>query len=290
MDQLVHLLDGIKLPFELPLLLHPPLVHFAIAIPVIALLLEISNIFLKRRCIGVISSLLLLLAVFVYLGAFFAGKTDGSEAYSLLSQAGQEELKEHKTFGIYLVYGIGIVFILKLIFASINKTLAKAFFALILAIFVALVLKQGKDGGELVYKYGANVAPVSAMDDKIMDLEDEVDTLKSELEKCKNAPKPAAATPAPAKTGNAEAQEAAPATQEAAAAHEPKADERKSEQHEATPTQELQHPAAKEHEAAPEDAHNVESNATKTQESIKEKAAEALQQIKQNVEGNVSAH
>lgn len=284
MNQLIALLDGIKLPIDIPLLMHPPIVHFAIAIPLIALLLEISNVFLKRRCIGVISSLLLLLGVVVYFAAFFSGKTDGKEAYALLSQAGQEELKEHKTLGIYLVYGMGIVFVLKLIFASINKTLAKAIFALILAIFVALVLKQGKDGGELVYKYGANVAPVSAMDDKIMDLEDEVDTLKSELEKCKSAAKPVAATPAPAKTENAEAQEAAPAT------HEPKVDEQKSEQQEATPTQELQHPAAKEHEAAPEDAHNVESNATKTQESIKEKAAEALQQIKKNVEGNVSAH
>ena len=302
MNQLIALLDGIKLPIDIPLLMHPPIVHFAIAIPLIALLLEISNVFLKRRCIGVISSLLLLLGVVVYFAAFFSGKTDGKEAYALLSQAGQEELKEHKTLGIYLVYGMGIVFVLKLIFASINKTLAKAIFALILAIFVALVLKQGKDGGELVYKYGANVAPVSALDDKIMDLEDEVDTLKSELEKCKSAAKPAAAAPTPAKTESAEPQEAAPATQEAApatqeapAAHEPKTDEQKSEQHEATPTQELQHPAAKEHEAAQEspksaEAHTEESNATKTQESIKEKAAEALQQIKKNVEGNVSAH
>ncbi len=279
MDQLVHLLDGIKLPFELPLLLHPPLVHFAIALPVIALLLEISNIFLKRRCIGVISSLLLLLAVFVYLGAFFAGKTDGSEAYALLSQAGQEELKEHKTFGIYLVYGIALVFILKLIFASINKTLAKAFFALILAIFVALVFKQGKDGGELVYKYGANVAPVSAMDDKIMDLEDEVDTLKSDLEKCKTDLKAAQSSPAekPAaeqKPQSKPEESQTPAAQPAAAAAQPASSE-------TTQPKES---------AAEANATAVEANATTTQQTIKEKATQVLEQIKQNVEGNVSAH
>ncbi len=272
MDQLVHLLDGIKLPFHLPLLMHPPLVHFAIALPIIALLLEISNIFIKRRCIGVISSLLLLLAVFVYLGAFFAGKNDGSHAFDLLSDAGQAELKEHKLFGIYLVYGIGVVFILKLIFASINKTLAKAIFALILAIFVALALKQGKDGGELVYKYGANVAPVAAMDDKIMNLEDKVDTLQSDLDSCttklQKAQSAAAQTPA-------STQEEAPATQ---------APEQNQTQ---TPVTQPSNEPKPTPESNSSEA--TSQNASSTQQTIKEKATQVLEQIKQNVEGNVSA-
>lgn len=271
MDQLVHLLDGIKLPFHLPLLMHPPLVHFAIALPIIALLLEISNIFIKRRCIGVISSLLLLLAVFVYLGAFFAGKNDGSHAFDLLSDAGQAELKEHKLFGIYLVYGIGVVFILKLIFASINKTLAKAIFALILAIFVALALKQGKDGGELVYKYGANVAPVAAMDDKIMNLEDKVDTLQSDLDSCTTKLQKAqsAAAQTPASTQESPATQVLEDNQTQTPAIQPVETPQK--------TTESNSPMS------------TSQNATSTQQVIQEKATQVFEQIKQNVEGNVSA-
>ncbi len=188
MQELVALLDGIKLPFEIPLLMHPVTVHFAIALPIIALLLEASNIFIKRKCVGVISSILLFLAAIVYIAAFFTGKTDGSEAYSLLSSEGKEELKEHKLLGIYLVYGAAAIFILKLFFAAINSRVAKVIFTIILAVFVGFALKQGKDGGELVYEFGANVKAVSSMDDKIMELEDALDSCKEKLKKHQNTP------------------------------------------------------------------------------------------------------
>jgi len=251
MDQLVQLLDGIKLPFELPLLLHGPVVHFAIAIPVIALLLEVSNLAIKRRCVGVISGLLITLAGIVYLAAFFTGKTDGSEAYSLLSSEGKEELKEHKMLGIYLVYGIWVVLLLKLIFMAIQRFWAKALFTLILAGFVAASFIQGKHGGELVYEYGANVKAVSALDDKIMELEDELDTLK---EKCKEAPAKVEA-PAP------QPQESTPAKEESKEEPQAKAEEK-------AQTEEAQ-PAAHE-----------ESNVTEAPSAIEQKAKEALEQLK----------
>ena len=183
---LVALLDSIKLPLQIPLLAHPPLVHFAVVLPVVALLLEIGNLTFKRRCIGVISGLLLTLAAIVYLAAFFSGKTDGSEAYALLGSDGKEELKEHKLLGIYLVYGAFGILLLKLIFMMIQKFWAKALFTLLLAGFVAAAFIQGKHGGELVYKYGANVKAVSDMDDKIMDLEDQIDTLKAKKQECES--------------------------------------------------------------------------------------------------------
>ncbi|BAF70345.1 DUF2231 domain-containing protein [Nitratiruptor sp. SB155-2] len=251
-----ELLNSIKLPFEIPLLLHPPIVHFAIAIPVIVLLLEIANLIVKRKCVGVISSLLLLLATLIYFAAFFTGKTDGSEAFSLLSHDGQAELKEHKLLGTYLVYGITILFILKLIIAAINNKIAKIVFTLLVAIFVGFALKQGKDGGELVYKYGANVQAVSAMDDKIMELEDELDSCKSELEKAKET-KPAPTQPQPA-------------------AAAPKAEENAPKQTTPVEQKETTPAPAEQKEAAP---------ATQSESStIEEKAQEALKQIKGEIE------
>ncbi len=178
---LIGLIDSIKLPVEIPLLLHPVTVHFAIAIPVIVMLLEIVNLFTKRKCVGVISTLLLLLAFGVYFAAVMTGKHDGSETFSLLNADGKAELKEHKMLGIYLLYGIGALFILRLIVAAFQGMLAKLFFIIVLAIFLGFVFKQGKEGGELVYTYGANVKAVSAMDDKIMDLEDKLQSCKSSL-------------------------------------------------------------------------------------------------------------
>ncbi len=180
---LIGLIDSIKLPVEIPLLLHPVTVHFAIAIPVIVMLLEIVNLFTKRKCVGVISTLLLLLALGVYFAAVMTGKHDGSETFSLLNADGKAELKEHKMLGIYLLYGMGALFILRLIVAAFQGMLAKLFFIIVLAVFLGFVFKQGKEGGELVYTYGANVKAVSVMDDKIMDLEDELQSCKSSLNK-----------------------------------------------------------------------------------------------------------
>ena len=247
---LVQLLDSIKLPFELPLLLHPPIVHFAIAIPIVILLLEISNLFVKKKCVGVISTLLLLLVTLVYFAAFFAGKTDGSEAYSLLSSDGQKELKAHKLLGIYLVYGISLLFLIKLIIAAINNRIAKIIFVVLLAVFVGFALKQGKDGGELVYEYGANVKAVSAMDDKIMDLEDELDSCKNDLEKAKQEASKAKETP--------KTEETAP-------------------QPTATPAPSPEQPQLNETTEQPSQSANETTN---TQNTIEEKAKEVLEQLK----------
>ncbi len=184
---LIGLIDSIKLPVEIPLLLHPVTVHFAIAIPVIVMLLEIVNLFTKRKCVGVISTLLLLLATGVYFAAVMTGKADGSETAALLSAEGKAELNEHKMLGIYLLYGMGALFVLRLIIAAFEGILAKLFFIIVLAIFLGFMFRQGKDGGELVYTYGANVKAVSTMDDKVMKLEEELESCKTTLQQAQSS-------------------------------------------------------------------------------------------------------
>jgi len=70
--EFLNFLDTIKLPFELPILLHPVTVHFAIAIPIIILLLEISYLLIKKHDLNVISSTFLFLDVLCFTAAFFA--------------------------------------------------------------------------------------------------------------------------------------------------------------------------------------------------------------------------
>lgn len=172
----------IDLPFEVPVLLHPPVDHIAIALPIIILLIEVVNLFAKKRAISVLSLFLILLAVVASVAAYVTGGVDGKEAYPLLSEAGQAELKEHKLLGTYLMLASGVVLLFKLLSMISAKGILKAFYLLVLAVFVAGMLKQGKDGGELVYEFGANVEAVKALDDEKFDLQEELDELTEELE------------------------------------------------------------------------------------------------------------
>lgn len=185
MDYL-NFLDTIKLPFELPLLLHPISVHFLIAIPIVILLLELVNLALKRPYMNKITASFWFLLIFIFVFAFFAGKTDGSHALSMLSDDGQKELKFHKIFGIYLVYASIIPFIAKLSSMLIKKRAAQIIYFIILLSFIGTIFKQGYDGAELVYKYGANVKMVSNQNDEINDMKNKINELKEKIDNCEN--------------------------------------------------------------------------------------------------------
>jgi len=175
-------LPTIELPFDIPTLLHPPVDHFAIAIPVLVLIIEIINLFAKKRAIGVISFVLLVIGMVAAVAAYFTGLHDGSEAFDALTQAGQAELKEHKLLGTYLMLASAVVVLFKLLSSMVRRGMVKGLYLLILVLFVAGILKQGKDGGELVYEYGANVERVADLDSELFDAKEELDELKEEME------------------------------------------------------------------------------------------------------------
>jgi uncharacterized membrane protein len=164
-------LPKIDLPFDIPVLIHPSVDHFAIALPVVILLLEFYNLFAKRKSIGVFSFFLLILTIVIFAAAYFTGVVDGKEAYDLLPQEGQSELKAHKLLGTYLLLGSLLLLFLKLL-AMTGKKLLKVLFFIGLIGFIVVTFEQGKEGGELVYKYGANVERVKNIDDKLFDAQE----------------------------------------------------------------------------------------------------------------------
>jgi len=147
----------VNIPFDIPTMLHPPLVHFAVAIPVLVLLFEVINIFLKSKSLKIITSIFLFLTIAIFFGAYLAGTADGKAAIDSGTFNAMSELKEHKLLGMYLFYASIGIFVFKLLSLVVNKTGFRIFYVLLLIGFVASVLHQGKEGGELVYKYGANV-------------------------------------------------------------------------------------------------------------------------------------
>jgi len=168
----------VYIPFEIPVLMHPVVDHFAIALPIIVLLLEIINLFIKKRAVGVVSFFLLLLTVIALVAAYLTGLVDGKETFDLLNQSAQADLSSHKLLGIYLILASSIVLLFKLLSAMISRGMMKGLYLFILVLFVVGMLKQGKDGGELVYKHGANTQKVQVLNSEISNLKKEIEELK----------------------------------------------------------------------------------------------------------------
>lgn len=175
-------LPKIELPFDIPVLLHPPVDHFAIALPVVILLLELINLVAKKRSISVLSLFFIVLTVVAVVAAYLTGTVDAKETFDALSETGQSDLKAHKLLGTYLVYISGILLVFKLLSMMIGKALVQLFYLFLLILFVTGILYQGNEGGELVYEHGANVEKVKELDDKIFDLEEALEEATEETE------------------------------------------------------------------------------------------------------------
>lgn len=176
-------LPKVELPFDIPVLLHPSVDHFIIALPVVILLLELMNLMMKKKAVGGVSFFLIVLTVIASVGAYFTGLVDGKEAYPALSEAAKAALAEHKLLGTYLMLASGVVLFFKLLSMITGKRIIRGLYILILIAFVAGIFEQGEEGGELVYKYGMNVEQVKVLDDELSDLKEELEeaTAKTEV-------------------------------------------------------------------------------------------------------------
>ena len=173
-------LPQVTLPFDVPVLLHPGVVHFAIVLPIVILLLEFYNLFARKKSIGGFSFLLILATIALFAASYFTGLTDGKEAYDFLSTEGKEELKEHKLLGTYLLIGSVVVLLFKL-FAMTGKVFFKFLFFVVLIGFAIVTLDQGKEGGELTYKHGANIERIKTLDDALFDTKEALEEAQEEL-------------------------------------------------------------------------------------------------------------
>ena len=187
-------LPKVELPFDIPVLLHPAVDHFMIALPVVILLLELINLIMKKKAIGGISFFLIFLTIFIAAGAYFTGLVDGKEAYPALGEAAKTALSEHKLLGTYLLLASVVLFFLKFLSAVTKNGIMKLLYLSVLIVFVAGIFQQGQEGGELVYKYGMNVEKVKELDDELFDVKEELEELEEatvKVEESEPLPTPA---------------------------------------------------------------------------------------------------
>jgi len=139
--------------------LHPPFVHFVIALPVAALFSQLTYLATHEKIYAKAATRILAFSLLVSFFAVFSGFADAEKIinnHSIL-QNGVKILDAHKTFGFIIV---GILFLTTLAtwFASTKESQPLKRVSLILIIVtIVATLYQGNNGGSLVYKYSGGI-------------------------------------------------------------------------------------------------------------------------------------
>jgi len=139
------------------MILHPASAHFAVALPIFALIIGLLYLYKPNETLSKISTGTIVFATLFIVIAFFTGKDDAKEVFEFLSSDAKKALVEHAKLGKYLAIAISIVAVVNL-FGFIQKMFKVQMVSIALLVFVAGgILFQGKMGGELTYSYGAHV-------------------------------------------------------------------------------------------------------------------------------------
>ena len=163
-------------------MLHPPIVHFAMVLPLVALVFSLIYLVKRDPSMSKISSRTTLIAALAMAAAWYSGNQAGPEIYDFLSAEGKEELMEHKTLGLYLAIAMGVIAVIQMTGCYMKKFVIEALAVALLLGATVVTFAQGKDGGEIVYNHGM---PFKAymIEDKLKDAVAEAEDLEEDEEK-----------------------------------------------------------------------------------------------------------
>ncbi len=137
--------------------IHPPVVHFAIALPVFTLILELFYILRKKATDGV-EFLSILLSSISVISASVTGYIVHESIETLpISSEALEVLHNHETLGIILAIIFAVILLLRILYLITPKGVFRTLYLILLFVGVVLLLLQGNLGGILVYDYGVGV-------------------------------------------------------------------------------------------------------------------------------------
>lgn len=140
--------------------LHPPFVHFVVALPVAAFFSQMT--YLATRETGYSKAAFRIMAM-TFLASLFALYTGMSDAQRVLDghhllPAGLSLLATHKTLGIITVVLLLVTTIIKWLAVSRDSLPLEKVAVLFIVLTVLTVLYQGRQGGTLVYQHGGGIA------------------------------------------------------------------------------------------------------------------------------------
>ncbi len=149
-----ELLDKLPVGIEF---YHPYVVHFAIVLPIIALLFQWLNVLNSDKGYMHVSNILFYTGILFIFLAFITGKAAAPDVKPLLSIDGQNFFDKHKAVGTYIALLYLTSMLLKFLTIGIKKAwLRHVTTAFTIISFLAL-LYGAKLGHDLVFQYGAGV-------------------------------------------------------------------------------------------------------------------------------------
>ncbi len=157
------------------LLLHPPLVHFAIVLPLVALFFQITYSVSNNYIYSQWASRILVISALFMAAAWYTGGVQGQDVYPLLSDDGQAVLKQHKDIGLYLMVATIILAIIKFIACKARNVVLETIVLIGLLTLSSALAYQGFIGGDVVYKHGGGVENYSDGMDCLAEMEESED-------------------------------------------------------------------------------------------------------------------
>ncbi|WP_029521667.1 DUF2231 domain-containing protein [Persephonella sp. KM09-Lau-8] len=141
--------------------LHPPIVHFAIALTIIGVIFELLGFALKRESLKHAAFWTFIVGVLAVWGAMISGEAAEEAVEHLIEGTYAEKVFEpHEELGKILPWiftGLGLF----RIFLYVKEN-SKLMVIYLIAAFIGIGLigYQGRLGGKLVYEYGIGVKPL----------------------------------------------------------------------------------------------------------------------------------
>lgn len=176
-------------------MIHPATAHFAIVLPIVALVFGFVYMYTRTEGMSKISSRLTVFAALAMIGVWYTGSQAGPEVYQVLSEEGQAVLRNHKDLGLYLAIAMGIIALIKFAGCQMKNFAIEVIAIILLLVATGATLFQGKLGGEITYNHGmpfkaymmeeylndavSDADEEDADEEKVTIYEDAVDDIKS---------------------------------------------------------------------------------------------------------------
>lgn len=140
-------------------IIHPPFVHFVVALPIIALFSQFTYMITKDKAYSKAALRIILFALLASFLAVISGIADAQRIVDNhnIVQEGMSFLNSHKTFGFVIVAALMITSLVKWVAVFKDSAKFENISFILIIILLVLSLYQGKSGGTLIYEYSAGI-------------------------------------------------------------------------------------------------------------------------------------
>ncbi len=139
--------------------MHPPFVHFVVALPFVALFSQFTYMVTKDKAYSKAAIRIIGFALLVSFFAVLSGLNDADrivEGHSIV-QEGMDTLANHKLFGFLVVAVLLLTTIVKWFAISKDSVMLETVSIVLIIVVLMTSLYQGRSGGSIVYQYSGGI-------------------------------------------------------------------------------------------------------------------------------------